>query len=150
MCFEALRLYFNRRTFFTCSFRSCFTFYDRIAISIYNWPIAYDSLKYLKLRGDLWNVDANRAKITEKQLELQVEINAIHDNIREYLIRNAIHSNNSNQNRRKLIVLQTLWKFEIALSFAFNHNHLHQKFESHPEVLKNLPKSGDVYDCLDA
>lgn len=93
--------------------------------------------KYLKLRGDLWNVDANRAKITEKQLELQVEINAIHENIREYLIRNAIHSNNSNQNRRKLIVFTNLVEIlEIALSFAFNHNHLHQKFESHPEVLK--------------
>ena len=93
--------------------------------------------KYLKLRGDLWNMDANRAKITEKQLELQVEINAIHENIREYLIRNAIHSNNSNQNRRKLIVFTNLVEIlEIALSFAFNHNHLHQKFESHPEVLK--------------
>ena len=93
--------------------------------------------KYLKLRGDLWNVDANRAKITEKQLELQVEINAIHENIREYLIRNAINSNNSNQNRRKLIVFTNLVEIlEIALSFAFNHNHLHQKFESHPEVLK--------------
>lgn len=93
--------------------------------------------KYLKLRGDLWNVGANRAKITEKQLELQVEINAIHENIREYLIRNAIHSNNSNQNRRKLIVFTNLVEIlEIALSFAFNHNHLHQKFESHPEVLK--------------
>lgn len=93
--------------------------------------------KYLKLRGDLWNIDANRSKITEKQLELQVEINAIHENIREYLIRNAINSNNSNQNRRKLIVFTNLVEIlEIALSFAFNHNHLHQKFESHPEVLK--------------
>ncbi len=93
--------------------------------------------KYLKLRGDLWNADADRAKITEKQLELQVEINAIHENIREYLIRNAVNSNNSNQNRRKLIVFTNLVEIlEIALSFAFNHENLHRKFDQHPDVLK--------------
>ncbi|MEW5676056.1 FUSC family membrane protein [Flavobacterium enshiense] len=93
--------------------------------------------KYLKLRGDLWNADADRAKITEKQLELQVEINTIHENIREYLIRNAINSNNSNQNRRKLIVFTNLVDIlEIALSFAFNHENLHKKFDSHPKVLR--------------
>lgn len=93
--------------------------------------------KYLKLRGDLWNADADRVKITEKQLELQVEINTIHENIREYLIRNAINSNNSNQNRRKLIVFTNLVEIlEIALSFAFNHENLHQKFDQHPKVLK--------------
>lgn len=93
--------------------------------------------KYLKLRGDLWNVDADRAKITEKQLELQVEINTIHENIREYLIRNAVNANNSNQNRRKLIVFTNLVDIhEIALSFAFDHNNLHHKFDKHPITLK--------------
>ncbi|MGX7668351.1 FUSC family membrane protein [Flavobacterium pedocola] len=93
--------------------------------------------KYLKLRGDLWNADADRAQIIEKQLELQVEINTIHENIREYLIRNAINSNNSNQNRRKLIIFTNLVEIlEIALSFAFNHENLHQKFDSHPKVMK--------------
>ncbi|HEY0047084.1 MAG TPA: FUSC family membrane protein, partial [Flavobacterium sp.] len=31
--------------------------------------------KYLKLRGDLWNIDADRDKIVEKQLQLQDELN---------------------------------------------------------------------------
>lgn len=93
--------------------------------------------KYLKLRGDLWNTNADRAKITERQLELQVEINASHENIREYLIRNVINSNNSNQNRRKMIVFTNLVEIlEISLSFAFNHENLHQKFDEHPKTLK--------------
>lgn len=93
--------------------------------------------KYLKLRGDLWNVDADRSKITEKQLELQVEINTIHENIREFLIRNTINSSNSDENRKMLIVFTNLVEIlEIALSFAFNHNELHQKFDNHPKTLK--------------
>lgn len=93
--------------------------------------------KYLKLRGDLWNVDADRTQITEKQLELQVEINTIHENIREFLIRNTINSSNSDENRKMLIVFTNLVEIlEIALSFAFNHNELHQKFENHPKTLK--------------
>lgn len=92
--------------------------------------------KYLKLRGDLWNLDADRAKITENQLEIQVEINEIHENIRELLIRNTLHSSNSNENRKMLIVFTNLVEtLEIALSFAFNHNELHQKFDSRSKIL---------------
>ncbi|ESU26228.1 putative membrane protein [Flavobacterium limnosediminis JC2902] len=93
--------------------------------------------RYMKLRGDLWNVDADRTKITEKQLEIQVEINAIHENIREYLFRNTINSSNSNENRKMLIVFTNLVEIlEIALSFSFNHNELHQRFDNHPKTLR--------------
>jgi len=93
--------------------------------------------KYLKLRGDLWNIDADRIKITEQQLEIQVEINAIHENIREFLFRNTINSINSNENRKMLIVFTNLVEIlEIALSFSFNHNELHQRFDNHPKTLR--------------
>lgn len=93
--------------------------------------------KYMKLRGDLWNIDADRTKITENQLEIQVEINEIHENIRNILIRNALHSNNSDENRKMLLVFtNSVEILEIALSFAFNHNELHQKFDNHPNTLK--------------
>ena len=35
--------------------------------------------KYLKLRGDLWSPEANRQKIIEKQLAIQVDLNLIHE-----------------------------------------------------------------------
>lgn len=93
--------------------------------------------QYLKLRGDLWNLDADRTKITENQLEIQVRINEIHENLRESLIRNTLHSSNSDENRKMLIVFTNLMEIlEIALSFAFNHNELHQKFDNHPKLLQ--------------
>lgn len=92
--------------------------------------------KYLKLRGDLWNTDASRAKIIEKQLHLQVELNAIHENLREILIRNRSNSGSSNQNRKMLIVFDSLLEIlELALSTSFDHNKLNEKFSAHPKAL---------------
>ncbi|WP_310559080.1 FUSC family membrane protein [Flavobacterium sp.] len=90
--------------------------------------------KYLKLRGDLWSPTADRKAIIEMQLHLQVELNDIHQNIREVLI--SDYSGTSNQNRKLLIVFVSLVEImELALSTSFDHNKLHQKFEKHPEVL---------------
>lgn len=92
---------------------------------------------YLKRRGDLWNVNADREKIIERQLELQVEINATHEKIREFLIRNTVNTTNSGTTRTLFIVFSNLVEMlEIALSFSFNHNDLHQKFANHPKTLK--------------
>ncbi|MBG6061472.1 putative membrane protein (TIGR01666 family) [Flavobacterium sp. CG_9.1] len=92
--------------------------------------------KYLKLRGDLWTVNADKKSIIEKQLHLQVELNAIHQNIREVLISSHTTSGSSNQNRKMLLVFISLVEIlELALSTAFDHDKLHQKFDDHPNVL---------------
>ncbi|AYN03269.1 FUSC family membrane protein [Flavobacterium sp. 140616W15] len=94
--------------------------------------------KYLKLRGDLWNPDADRKKIIEKQLHLQVELNQIHENLRQVLIGNRATSGDSSQNRKMLIVFITLVEIqELALSTSFDHNKLHKKFNDHPEALRS-------------
>jgi uncharacterized membrane protein (TIGR01666 family) len=110
----------------------------------YIWPYRYLELqiaecikltaKYLKLRGDLWNPNADKKAIIEKQLYLQVELNEIHQNIREVLISN--YSGSSSQNRKLLIVFVSMLEIlELALSTSFDHNRLHKKFEEHPDVL---------------
>lgn len=92
--------------------------------------------KYLKLRGDLWNAGADRAKIVEKQLYLQVEINTIHENLREILIRNRSNAGNSNRSRKMLLVFISLMEIlELALSTSFDHSKLHEKFRGHNKVL---------------
>ena len=92
--------------------------------------------KYLKLRGDLWTLNADKKAITEKQLHLQVELNIIHQNIREVLISSHTASGSSNQNRKMLLVFISLVEIlELALSTAFDHDKLHQKFDNHPKVL---------------
>ena len=93
--------------------------------------------KYLKLRGDLWTIAADKKAIIEKQLHLQVELNTIRQNIREVLISNHTSSGSSNQNRKMLLVFITLVEIlELALSTSFDHDNLHQKFDDHPKVLK--------------
>lgn len=92
--------------------------------------------KYMKLRGDLWDKNADRASIVEKQLNLQVEINTTHENLREMLLRNHNNTANSNRSRRMLLVFISLMEIlELALSTSFDHSKLHQKFSEHQKVL---------------
>lgn len=94
--------------------------------------------KYLKQRGHLWDIDANREKIIEKQLYLQVELNTKHENLREVLLRNRSNAGNSNKNRKMLLVFISLVEvLELALSTSFDHNTLQEKFSDHPKVLAN-------------
>ena len=93
--------------------------------------------KYLKLRGDLWEIDSDRKAITKKQLLLQVELNEVHENIREVLIRNRTDYGSSHQNRKMLLSFVSLVEImELAISTSFDHNKLHQKFDEYPLVLK--------------
>jgi hypothetical protein len=71
--------------------------------------------------------------ITEKQLNLQVQLNTIHENIREILIRNRTTS-------ARLIKIENYYRIyfismELAIATSFDHNKLHQKFDNHPRVL---------------
>jgi uncharacterized membrane protein (TIGR01666 family) len=92
--------------------------------------------KYLKLRGDLWELNSDRKEITRKQLHLQVELNDIHENIREILVRNRTNYGSSHQNRKMLLSFISLVEImELAISTSFDHNKLHQKFDEHPKVL---------------
>lgn len=92
--------------------------------------------KYLKLRGDLWQLNSDRKEITRKQLLLQVELNDIHEKIREVLVRNRTDYGSSHQNRKLLLAFMTLVEImELAVSTSFDHNKLHQKFDAHPRVL---------------
>lgn len=97
--------------------------------------------EYLKLRGDLWNVEADREAIIKKQLGLQVQLNAIHENLREILLRNRSQSGSTNQNRKMLIVFDNLLEImELALSTSFDHNKFRAQFSGFPEVIQSYQK----------
>lgn len=92
--------------------------------------------KYLKLRGDLWTIGADRKAIIEKQLHLQVELNTLHQTLRDILINDHTNSSASNQNRNMIIVFILLVEIEeLALSTSFDHEKLHKKFDDFPTVL---------------
>lgn len=94
--------------------------------------------KYLKLRGDLWDIEADREAIIKEKLLLQVKLNATHENLREVLIRNRSNAASSNQNRKMLIVFDSLLEIlELGLSTSFNHQKFNEHFSAYPQVLKN-------------
>lgn len=91
---------------------------------------------YLKFRGDLWNVDADRKSIIKQQLALQVELNTIYQNIRKLISGNQNKSTTSDENRKTLIVFISLVEIlELGLSTAFDHKTFHLNFDSHPKLL---------------
>lgn len=92
--------------------------------------------KYLKYRAELWSKNTNIDKIVEKQLKIQIKLNEIHQNLREYLIKNKANTGNSAHNRKLLVAFSELVEIqEIAVSTAFDHQHLHELFEGHEEVI---------------
>ncbi|KAF2516869.1 FUSC family protein [Flavobacterium salilacus subsp. salilacus] len=92
--------------------------------------------KYMKQRGHLWDIDTDREKIIEKQLFLQVELNTIHESLREVLLRKGSNAGNSNRSRKMLLIFISLVEvLELALSTSFDHSKLHEKFSKHPKVI---------------
>ena len=97
--------------------------------------------RYLKLRGDLWTFKNDKKTIIEKQLHLQVELNAIHQNIRQVLTNSHTASGSSNQNRKMLLIFISLVEIlELALSTSFEHDKLHEKFNNQPNVLNTYQR----------
>jgi hypothetical protein len=60
------------------------------------------NLEVFTTKRGLMGIRVRPKTITEKQLNLQVQLNTIHENIREILIRNRTTSGSSNQNRKLL------------------------------------------------
>jgi DnaJ-domain-containing protein 1 len=83
------------------------------------------NLEVFTTQRDLWELESDRKTITEKQLK-QVQLNTIHENIREILIRNRTTSGSSNQNRKLLLVFISLVEIMLAIATSFDHNKLHQ------------------------
>ena len=93
---------------------------------------------YLKHRAELWSKDADTSKIIEEQLNIQVKLNDIHQNLREYLVRNKANTGNSSNNRKLLVAFSALVEIqEIAVSTAFDHKRLFELFKDQEAILKD-------------
>lgn len=93
--------------------------------------------KYLKYRAELWSKNANTQKIVEKQLNIQIKLNEIHQNLREYLIKNKANTGNSANNRKLLVAFSELVEIqEMAVSTNFDHQRLHELFKGHEDIIQ--------------
>ncbi|WP_461533363.1 FUSC family protein [Sinomicrobium sp.] len=92
--------------------------------------------RYLKLRGRLWDEKTDIKKITRELLDLQIELNEIHEKLRETLIRNRTRGGSSNRNRRLLIAhIELVEILELAMATSFDYEKLYQAFHHYPYVL---------------
>lgn len=93
---------------------------------------------YLKLRAKLWSPNADNSKITEEQLSIQILLNEVHENLREFVVKNKANTGNSSNNRRLLVAFSALVEIlEIAVSSSFDHKRLRELFKSQPDILEN-------------
>lgn len=93
---------------------------------------------YLKHRADLWSNDVDYNKIIEEQLNIQVRLNEVHENLREFLVRNKANTGNSSNNRRLLVGFSTLVEIlEIAVSTSFDHKKLHELLDEDPTIIQD-------------
>ncbi|MHC5361452.1 FUSC family protein [Myroides sp. LJL110] len=97
--------------------------------------------KYLKYRGELWDSNADNDKITGEQLKIQIQLNDVHENLREFVVRNKASTGNSSNNRRLLVAFTSLVDIlEIAVSSSFDHQKLRELFKSDPYIIANYQK----------
>jgi len=93
---------------------------------------------YLKYRADLWCENADTDKIVGEQLKIQIRLNEVHENLREFLVLNKANTGNSSNNRRLLVAFSTLVEIlEIAVSTSFDHKKLRNLLQEDPSIIKD-------------
>ncbi|WP_158963045.1 FUSC family protein [Myroides fluvii] len=93
---------------------------------------------YLKYRSQLWTPGVNADKIVEEQLNIQIKLNEVHENLREFLVLNKANTGNSSNNRRLLVAFSTLVEIlEIAVSTSFDHKELHKLLDDDPSIIRD-------------
>lgn len=101
--------------------------------------------KYLDYRAQLWSKNANRDKITEEQLNIQVKLNELHESIREHIIHKKAHNYNTNNNRKLLISLSSLVDMmELTNANLFDHEMILELYKNDASIIEqyqNLAKN---------
>lgn len=95
----------------------------------------------LNLRYQLWNENINRENIVKKQLELQIKLNELHENIREYLVHNKIYEGNTANNRKFLISLSAVVEImELSSANVFEHLKIIESYKDRPDLIEDYKK----------
>lgn len=102
--------------------------------------------EYLQYRAQLWTKEADADKIVEEQLNIQIKLNEVHENLREFLVLNKANTGNSSNNRRLLVAFSTLVEIlEIAVSTSFDHKKLHELLEDDPTIIRDYQQLAEDF-----
>ncbi|MEX2592292.1 MAG: FUSC family membrane protein [Anditalea sp.] len=92
---------------------------------------------YLKTRGELALEKGDKKELQKKLFELQTEINAKHETLREILLSSRRNSGQSNFSRRQvLIFIELIDILELAIGNLPNVHKIRETSKKHPEIMK--------------
>ncbi len=89
---------------------------------------------YIRLRGKL-SIEDNTA-LKSEMYDLQVQINTIHESLRELLLNERKHSGLSNYKRKQLLIfIELIDMLELALANPANYQQINKIFDRHKDVI---------------
>jgi uncharacterized membrane protein YccC len=94
---------------------------------------------YLRIRGELLVDSTNREALQHKLFDLQIEINALHEMLREIILATRSKSGSSNRTRRQqLIFTELIDILELAIANPLDYDKFDEVFKKHKEKIKEF------------
>ena len=94
------------------------------------------TVEYLRIRGELLGDSDNRKDLQHKLFELQIEINAHHETLREIILASRNKSGSSNRTRRQQLIFSELVDIlELAIANPVDYEKFDVVFKKHKEKI---------------
>ncbi len=101
------------------------------------------TVEYLRIRGELLVNSTNREVLQHKLFELQIEINGLHETLREIILESRSNSVPSNRNRRQqLIFTELIDILELAIANPVDYDKFDAVFKKHKEKIEAFQQLG--------
>ena len=95
------------------------------------------TVEYLRIRAELLGSLADRAVLQHKLFELQIEINEIHETLREIILTRRSSSGSSNRTRRQQLIFTELVDIlELAIANPLDYEKFDAVFKKHKEKIE--------------
>ncbi|WP_405606757.1 FUSC family protein [Polaribacter sp. Asnod1-A03] len=92
--------------------------------------------EFIKIRGKLLVEVENRTTLLEQNFKLQVEINELHETIREVILDKRLSSGFSNRTRRQQLIFSKIIEiYELAISNTIDYEKFDTFFKEHQEKI---------------
>lgn len=94
------------------------------------------TVEYLRIRGELFGSSENRDELRHKLFELQIEINELHETLREIIFVSRGNSVSSNRSRRQQLIFTELVDIlELAIANPVDYDKFDEVFKKHKEKI---------------
>ncbi|ARV16493.1 FUSC family protein [Polaribacter sp. SA4-12] len=91
---------------------------------------------FIKIRGKLLVEVNDRSSLLEQNFKLQIEINELHETIREVILEKRLSSGFSNRTRRQQLIFSKIIEiYELAISNTVDYDKFDTLFKVHPEKI---------------